>query len=405
VSGGPGGLTRWDVNGLNSSPVSWRRASAVVVLLALGGCSVFQPKQPPPPPAPPPAPKYADPLATHTFPFDPKTTAVIGTLQATFAREEDTLADIARRFNLGYDEVVNANPGVDPWLPKGGTKIVLPTQFILPDAAPEGVVVNLAALRLFYFPKPAKGEQRVVITMPIGIGMVGWATPTGTAKIVSKRKDPIWTPPASVRKEHAKEGDILPPQVPAGPDNPLGAFAMNLSWPTYLMHGTNKPAGVGMRASHGCIRLYPEDIATIYPMLSIGTKVTVVNQPTLYRVQDGRMYVQSFPPHEEHPEAKAASQGKRFNKQLQDKMAQRAKQAGLMLEWPLIEQIVNGAQGVAVSVSQPTFALDTYLASARLVENTIPDGSTWDGSDRPVPTRSNPPDPVASTTGAQTAGH
>src|SRR5512145_786542 len=306
-------------------PTVSARVAALAMLGTFAGCSVFVPREEPPPPAPPPPPKYADPLATHTFPYDPKTTGVVGTLQATFARHEDTLSDIARRFNLGYDEVVNANPGVDPWLPGAGTRIVLPTQFILPDAPHDGVVVNLAALRLFYFPKPEKkGEPRVVMTMPIGIGMVGWATPTGTTKITSKRKDPWWTPPASVRKEHAAEGDILPPRVPPGPDNPLGAFAMNLAWPSYLMHGTNKPAGVGMRASHGCIRLYPEDVATIFPMLPVGTKVTVVNQPTLYRVQDGRLYVQSFPPHEEHPEAKAAQKGLRFTKALQAKMAQRA---------------------------------------------------------------------------------
>jgi L,D-transpeptidase ErfK/SrfK len=229
-----------------------------------------------------------------------------------------------------------------------------------------------------------------VITMPIGIGMVGWATPTGSTKIVSKRKDPYWTPPASVRKEHAAEGDILPPRVPPGPDNPLGAYAMNLGWPSYLMHGTNKPAGVGMRASHGCIRLYPEDVATIFPMLPVGTKVTVVNQPTLYRIQDGRLYVQSFPPHEEHPEAKAAAKGQRFTKQLRTKMAQRAEQAGFTLDWAAVEQVVNAAQGVAVPVSDPSFALDTYLASARLVENAIPADATWDGTDRPVPIRSNP---------------
>ena len=301
----------------------------VVALVTLAGCSVFTPKQEPLPPAEPPKPQYAEPLATHTFPYDPKTTAVVGTLQATIATHEDTLPDIARRFNLGYDEVINANPGVDPWLPGAGTRIVLPTQFVLPDAPHEGVVVNLAALRLYYFPKAAKGEQRVVVTVPIGIGMVGWATPEGTTKIVSKRKDPVWTPPESVRKEHAAEGDILPARVPAGPDNPLGAFAMNLGWPSYLMHGTNKPAGVGMRASHGCIRLYPEDIATLFPQLPIGTKVTVVNQPLLYKVQDGQFYVQSFPPHEEHPEAKAAAKGQRFNKKVQDNMAQRAKPAAV----------------------------------------------------------------------------
>jgi L,D-transpeptidase ErfK/SrfK len=371
-----------------------RAAGATLALVSLAGCSVFQVEQPDGS-AEPARPSYAEPVATHSFPYDPKTTGVVGTLQATVANEEDTLSDIARRFNLGYDEVVNANPGVDPWLPKAGTRIVLPTQFILPDAPHEGLVVNLAALRLFYFPKPEKKDDpRVVMTMPIGIGMVGWATPTGTTKITSKRKDPYWTPPASVRKEHAAEGDILPPRVPPGPDNPLGAFAMNLGWPSYLMHGTNKPAGVGMRASHGCIRLYPEDIATIYPMLPVGTKVTVVNQPTLHRIQDGRLFVQSFPPHEEHPEAKAAAKGERFNKPLQAKIAQRAQQAGLQVDWTLIEQVVNGAQGIAVPVSQPAFGLDTYVASALLVENAIPAAANWDGTERPVPIRSNPVEPA-----------
>ncbi len=259
------------------------RAASVVTLLATAGCSLFQPQPEPQPPPPPPKPQYAEPLATHTFAFDPKTTRVVGELQVTFSHHEDTFADIARRFNLGWDELVNANPGVDPWLPGEGTRIVLPTQFVLPDAEPEGVVVNLAALRLFYFPKPEKGQPRTVVTYPIGIGMVGWATPTGSTKIVSKRKDPVWTPPASVRKEHAADGDILPPTVPAGPDNPLGAFAMNLGWPTYLMHGTNKPAGVGMRASHGCIRLYPEDIAVLFQQIPIGTKVTVVPPASVAR--------------------------------------------------------------------------------------------------------------------------
>jgi L,D-transpeptidase ErfK/SrfK len=377
-----------------------RNAAVLGLLASLAGCSLFSPTREPPPPPVPPAPTYAEPLATHTFPYDPKTTGVVGALQATIAREEDTLSDIARRFNLGYDEVVNANPGVDPWLPRAGTRILLPTQFVLPDAPHEGVVVNLAALRLYYFPKPAKDAARVVITTPIGVGMVGWATPEGTTRIVSKRKDPSWTPPESVRREHAAEGDILPKVVPPGPDNPLGAFAMNLGWPSYLMHGTNKPAGVGMRASHGCIRLYPEDIATLFPQLPVGTRVTVVNQPLVSRLQDGQLYLQSFPPHEEHPEAKAAAKGQRFNKKTQDRIAHRAKTAGTAVDWALAEQVVNAAKGIAVPVLAPNAGLDAFLAGARLVENRLPDGSNWDGSDRPVPIRDAAAAPaVASTRG------
>jgi L,D-transpeptidase ErfK/SrfK len=375
------------------------RVAALALLGTFAGCSVFVPHEEPPPPAPPPPPKYADPLATHTFPYDPKTTGVVGTLQATFARHEDTLSDIARRFNLGYDEVVNANPGVDPWLPGAGTRIVLPTQFVLPDAPHDGLVVNLAALRLYYFPKAAKNEPRQVVTYPIGIGMVGWATPTGTTKITSKRKDPYWTPPASVRKEHAAEGDILPPRVPPGPENPLGAFAMNLGWPSYLMHGTNKPAGVGMRASHGCIRLYPEDIATLFAALPVGTKVTVVNQPLVYRVQDGALYVQSFPPHEEHPDAKHAAQGQRFTKSVQNKLFQRAKQYGASLDAALAEKVVNESRGVATPVSTANLDYDGYLASARLGENVIPTDATWDGSDRPIPIHADATVPVTTAAG------
>jgi L,D-transpeptidase ErfK/SrfK len=164
---------------------------------------------------------------------------------------------------------------------------------------------------------------------------------------------------------------------------------MNLGWPSYLMHGTNKPAGVGMRASHGCIRLYPEDIATLFPQLPVGTRVTVVNQPLLSRLQDGQLYLQSFPPHEEHPEAKSAAKGQRFNKKTQDRIAQRVKAAGAggTVDWTLAEQVVNAAKGIAVPVFAPNAGLDAFLAGARLVENRLPDGSNWDGSDRPVPVR------------------
>ena len=150
---------------------------------------------------------------------------------------------------------MRANPKVDPWLPGEGTQIVLPTEFILPDAPREGLVLNLAAMRLYYYPKPAKNAGlSEVITHPIGIGKVGWATPEGSTKVVSHVKDPVWTPPVSVRQEHAKDGDILPAKVPPGPDNPLGRHMMRLGWPSYLMHGTNKPPGVGMRSS---ARLHP----------------------------------------------------------------------------------------------------------------------------------------------------
>ena len=221
---------------------------------------------------------------------------MVGRLQVTVSKDKDTFADIARRFNVGYTELVRANPGVDPWLPGEGTQIVLPTEFVLPDAPREGLVLNLASMRLYYFPEPKKDGPVEVITHPIGIGKVGWATPEGTTKVVSHVKDPTWTPPVSVRKEHEKEGDILPPTVPPGPDNPLGRHMMRLGWPSYLIHGTNKPPAVGMRASAGCVRLYPEDIALIFEAVPDGTKVTVVNQPVLLGWQGDRLLVQTYEP-------------------------------------------------------------------------------------------------------------
>jgi L,D-transpeptidase ErfK/SrfK len=369
------------------------RALVLTGLAALGGCSVFQAESPAPSgPAQPPKPTALPPLATHTFPYDPKTTTVVGTLQVTHSRHEDTLADIARRFNLGYDEVLRANPDVDPWLPGEGTRIVLPTQFVLPEAPAEGIVVNIAALRMFYFPKPDKDQPRVVMTFPIGIGKVGWATPVGTTKIASKREKPFWTPPASVRKEHEAAGDPLPARVPPGPDNPLGLYAMNLGWPSYLIHGTNKPPGVGMRASHGCIRMYPEDIAAVFPEIPVGMKVTVVNQPLLYRWQEDSLYVQSYPLHEDERDGSGADRKRKkpktpavkaphYSEALAAKMVQKVKPHGAMLDTALAEQVVNAQQGIAVPVSRERLTLDAMFASARVVENTLPEGATWDGKD------------------------
>ncbi len=207
---------------------------------------------------------------------------VIGELQVMQTRYQDTFVDIARAYGLGYDELVAANPGVDPWLPGDGTAVVLPTRFVLPNAPREGLVLNIAAKRLFYYRPVEDGARQVVETYPIGIGRAGWATPTGVTTVVSKARDPVWFVPASVRREHREAGDPLPPQVPPGPDNPLGKYVLGLGLPGYLIHGTNKPAGVGMRVSHGCVRLFPENIEHLYQEVAIGTKVRIVNQPYLF---------------------------------------------------------------------------------------------------------------------------
>lgn len=226
-------------------------------------------------------------------------TDVVGQVQVLVAKKEDTLPEIARRYGLGYEEIVGANPGIDPWLPKEGARVVLPTQFILPSGPREGIVLNLATMRLFYFPKTVAGKPAVVITHPIGIGRVGWSTPTGETEVLAKARDPSWYVPASVRKEHEEAGDPLPAIVRPGPDNPLGRFAIRLGIPGYLIHGTNKPFGVGMRVSHGCIRLYPEDILRLFEQVPKGTSVRIVNEPYQLGWLEGKLYLEAHTPLED----------------------------------------------------------------------------------------------------------
>ena len=213
------------------------------------------------------------------FDLPPPGNDVVGAVTVVKARADDTLIDIARRHGLGYEDIVRANPGVDTWLPGEGTDVVLPTRFVLPPGERRGLILNLAEYRLYYFPEPRQGEPAVVMTYPISIGRMDWETPLGRTSVVSKVTDPAWYPPDSVRAEHAADGDPLPKIVPPGPKNPLGRHAMRLGLPGYLIHGTNRPDGVGMRVTHGCIRLFPEDIDFLFGKVGIDTPVRIINQP------------------------------------------------------------------------------------------------------------------------------
>jgi L,D-transpeptidase ErfK/SrfK len=211
---------------------------------------------------------------------------------------KQTLVDIARRHNIGYEEIRMANPDVSLWVPGVGTEVVIPAQYILPPAPREGVVVNLSELRLYYYPANSPG---IVETYPISVGREEFATPIGITRTTIKVKDPAWAPPASMRREAAERGDPAPSIVPAGPDNPLGEHAILLAMPSYLIHGTNRPDGVGMRVSRGCIRMYPEDIESLYERLPSGTQVNLMDAP--FKTgwgADGTLFVQSFPQLEEN---------------------------------------------------------------------------------------------------------
>ena len=310
------------------------------------------------------------PLDGNVFFLDDAEQTIVGAPQVVLARDADTFSELAREYGLGYDEIVAANPDVDPWLPEEGTPVLLPTQYVLPDAPRRGIVLNIAAKRLFYFPEPVDGEPLTVMTFPIGIGRVGWETPLGDAEVISKARDPHWWVPASVRKEHAELGDPLPAVVPPGPDNPLGRYVLKLDMPGYLIHGTNQPYGVGMRVSHGCVRLYPENIEHLYPLVGLGVPVRIVNQPYLVGRLGDALYFEGHAPLEddtELPEDRLAALLAELDVPDDERATLESR----------VASTASDALGVPVLLSNG--ALDDVMARARLVENTVeadPDGPT-----------------------------
>lgn len=212
---------------------------------------------------------------------------ILGRLSYHRIEPGEVLAELALQKNLGYVEIRAANPDVVSWFPEVGRRIVLPAAHILPDAPRRGIVINLPEMRLYFFP-PDGGEP---MTFPVGIGREAWETPLGETTIIGKRVNPTWIPTASIRAEKPE----LPAVVPPGPDNPMGAYSLDLGWQLYRIHGTNKPLGVGRRVSHGCLRMYPWDIETLFPRVSIGTAVTVVDQPVKLGWLYGALYIEVHP--------------------------------------------------------------------------------------------------------------
>ena len=305
-----------------------------------------------------------DPIDSNSFVLTSDEQTVVGEPQIVFAGADDTFSDLARTYGLGYDDIVDANPGVDPWLPGQGTPVLLPTQYVLPNLPKRGVILNIATKRLFYFPQVDEGEQQTVFTYPIGIGRVGWETPLGDTKVIAKARNPSWWVPASVRKEHAEMGDPLPSVVPPGPDNPLGTRVLKLDMPGYLIHGTNQPYGVGMRVSHGCVRLYPENIEFLYTLIDIGESVTIMNEPYQIGRKDGVLYFEAHTPLEDDTVA--------AEDRLQALLAAQLDANGQALNDHLQQHIValaNSPQGVATSIAQYDPA--EVMTRVRVVHNVV----------------------------------
>jgi L,D-transpeptidase ErfK/SrfK len=251
------------------------------------------------------------------------------------------LPDIARHFSLGINHISAANPGLDMWVPRSGASVLLPMRFILPDTSRKGIVINLAAMRLFCF--QGKGSQLAVSTYPVGVGSEEKPTPMGEMVITRKKHRPTWYVPASIARDHRKKGDPLPPQVPPGPLNPLGEYALYLSAAEYLIHGTNKPASIGLRATNGCIRLYPEDIERLFRKTPVNTPVTIVSQPYLVGRQDGIVFLQVHTPHTE-----SSTTGL---KRLYAKLKRIQADSGHPLDWERVERTITEARGIPVAIS------------------------------------------------------
>jgi len=272
-----------------------------------------------------------------TYPLSPSST-VVGQVQIAHPLPGESLWQVGRRFDIGYYEMIEANPELPTdGILSAGTRVVIPSQYILPDAPRKGIVINLAELRLYYFP----ADENVVITEPVGIGKEGWETPLGEAKVIEKIKDPAWHPPARVREDAVRLGYTLPDIWPPGPDNPLGQFAMRLSWGSYLIHGTNNPAGVGKRSSAGCIRMFPEDIEALFSQVPMGTHVRVINSPNKVGWVGNQLLLESHKPMKDkglNVEPDTIS--------LVDRVHQVTHHDPVLIRWSIAEAVVKAQTGI-----------------------------------------------------------
>jgi L,D-transpeptidase ErfK/SrfK len=272
---------------------------------------------------------------------------VVGEDQTITTVYEDTLYDLARKYSLGSEEVIRVNPGIDPWLPGAGKQVIIPGRHILPAGPHEGIIVNLPEHRLYYFPKPQRGKPSIVITYPVSIGKMDWHTPIGITHVIQKEKNPVWFPPESVRKEHAAAGDPLPPKVPSGPDNPLGLFAMRLAAGngSYMIHGTNNPIAVGLAVTHGCIRMYPEDVEQLFPLIPVGMQVRLINDPVKVAWVEGELLLEAHPP--------VDAEGQSFEPnvdQFADLLRVAVGDNTVAIHWDYAREVLQRADGVLATV-------------------------------------------------------
>jgi L,D-transpeptidase ErfK/SrfK len=291
--------------------------------------------------------------ATFLLPSDGNN--IVGQIQVVTADSRNTLLDIARHFELGFEEITLANPGVSIWLPGEGTRIVVPTEFILPPPPWQGIVVNIPQRRLYYFPPRKVKEPATVITFPLGIARPGWPTPLGSTRITGKHKDPAWFVPKSIQEEQRQAGEPnFPDYFPPGPNNPMGMLALQTGFPQIFIHGTNRPWGVGMKVSHGCLHLYPEHAADLFPQVKIGMPVRFINQPVLVGERDRQLYLSVFEPVDGYPEDPRS-----LLVQAMDMLLT----YDAPIDWKRVEQVVEARRIMPVPIIVGAPGLDDILAA------------------------------------------
>jgi L,D-transpeptidase ErfK/SrfK len=329
------------------------------------------------------------------YPLPQNDNPVVGGDQTVVTVYEDTLYDLARRFSLGSEEMIRVNPGVDPWIPGAGKTLVVPNTHILPPGPREGIVVNLPEHRLYYYPKPKRGEMPQVITYPVSIGKMDWRTPLGPTRVIQKIKNPVWYPPESVRKEHAAAGDPLPPKVPSGPDNPLGLFAMRLAAGngTYLIHGTNNPIAVGLAVTHGCIRMYPDDVEALFPLVPVGTPVRLINEPLKVVWVDGELLLEAHPPVDAEGQSFEPDLGQ-FSDLLQKAVGDKT----VAIHWDYAREVLQKANGVIATVGlEADLPQEAPAAAAETPAADQPDGAPAPAAPASVSPAPLTPEPISPT--------
>jgi L,D-transpeptidase ErfK/SrfK len=288
-------------------------------------------------------------IRAETFLLSEDRESVVGQIRYTRVIKGETLVDIARQTDLGYDQIILANPRLNRWVPEEGARVKIPNMYVLPGTARRGIVLNIAELRLYYYPPSARGASKYVITHPVSIGRMDWRTPLGQTKVVSKERDPAWRPTHSIRTEHELDGDELPDYIPGGdPENPLGRFALRLGIRSYLIHGVNesKEYGIGMRVTHGCIRMYPEDIEPLFSQVSIGTPVLIINEPIKLGRRGERIFLEVHQPLEESDDG---NEQRISSEDVLDYVNQRVSDQ-VTVDDALITQVARRGDGVPVDV-------------------------------------------------------